>query len=326
MKTEKISIGTPMGELCAFINKEDADFPGIYVSIKEKDGSEKILTLVEYQPGTESVSSYLPDKPEEMARERAEVPAYCRKGADEVRPGLVTRAWPDPWNNEELQNRTFHFESCGLDVPFAEFLQMLNLLKETYYLCRLVCSDWSLTKDLACVDDTDRDALTNSASQVCSELTNLGSMNANQVMQLIASNRLKDADGVSLFHELELNTKSTLGAVFKALQDEASARDDSFYHMMGAGEFWNEVENPAFIETLFNSAGEIMAETIDGLIGTEMSDDVLHDDVYGVSFYDVGDLMLVFDSQRAAEHFMTRHGVGAEPCELRTYKDGAWFC
>lgn len=447
----KISIKTPMGELVAFTDQNEPEYPGICIALKEQNGYERILTLVEYQPGEEKggLCGYYPDNPDEMAREKAEVPMCCRKGESGILPGLVTRSWPNPWDNEELYHRTFHHGYCGLNIPFDEFVQLLSRLKETYYLCDFILSHWSsaaehleldkmvddiepipecpdgytiinnveiilpnsqpdfykatgftyhdgmvteyvyeedgidvdefvrkndkckflATGKLHIVDEYNSMDINTELLQMdtlagiipgipkglyiacsCSHferncekmskmvsakrelmdnaknmevmLVALGNMEVNEAIHFIQSGKLKDISGKSLFNGEEFNEDSLLGASFKSILDAFAYRDSTFYDEGGYGAFWNEVQNPNFVDALFASAGSIMSNVVSGLIGAENSGTIerLEAGMYGISFYDIGDLLLVFEDRDTAEHFMKFYGV--EPCNLLFYNCG----
>lgn len=107
LSEERIIIQTPEGTLVAFTDGEEG-YPGITVEL-ERDGFRTVrLAMIEYTSG-ESICGYDPQHPWENDRERKEVPpALVEEDGCSVKPALVCRAWPHPYENEELHYRTFH--------------------------------------------------------------------------------------------------------------------------------------------------------------------------------------------------------------------------
>lgn len=103
---------TPTGTLIAK-PWGDPDFPGIAVFLRYADNSgntqERMVALVEYT-ASEAVCGYDPMHPDEMARERAEVPAQ-RLSADgeSVTPGIITRSWENISDEDSDHKRTVHY-------------------------------------------------------------------------------------------------------------------------------------------------------------------------------------------------------------------------
>lgn len=104
-------VPTPHGVLEVW-EKNDADsreaFPGIVVSLKQPDGDDRPLLMLEYVPrGAESMCGFDPEHPEKNARERAEVPMERRVG-EIITEGFLTRVWPNPMLDEDDHIRIFH--------------------------------------------------------------------------------------------------------------------------------------------------------------------------------------------------------------------------
>lgn len=103
---------TPAGTLIAK-PWGDPEFPGIAVFLRYADNSgntqERMVALVEYT-ASEAVCGYNPMHPDEMARERAEVPAQ-RLSADgeSVTPGIITRSWENISDEDSDHKRTIHY-------------------------------------------------------------------------------------------------------------------------------------------------------------------------------------------------------------------------
>ncbi len=106
------SVQTPHGELHVY-DKRDNEYPGVWVDLKQPDGHDITLAMVEYISGGEGISDYDPGNPSLMQRQREEVPP-CRREGDTVSAGFVTRSWPDETHNEDDHNRTFHH---GYPIP-----------------------------------------------------------------------------------------------------------------------------------------------------------------------------------------------------------------
>lgn len=107
-------VETPDGMLVAF-QAGDANYPAVEVDIRGNGDNDPDITLslTEYIPGGEGISDYDPSHPDEMSRQRSEVPTERiqtnRGGNEEVSAGFVTRAWP----NEAADQESHHIIGCS---------------------------------------------------------------------------------------------------------------------------------------------------------------------------------------------------------------------
>ena len=103
--------------------------------------------------------------------------------------------------------------------------------------------------------------------------------------------------------------------------------DTTFYASAGFGKYWNEVINPDFVHKLFNAAAEEMKRSgVTGLVGSQENIplELMKDDMYGISYYDLADIVMVFENEAAAEAFAEQHPV--DPSEFMVFRDGCWSC
>jgi len=103
---DRFEIDTPHGTLEVY-NKDDDEYPGVWIDLQQPSGQNVTLAMVEYIPGGEGIADYNPYTPKEMQRQEAEVPPSRREG-ESVSPGFVTRSWPDEIHDEDNHHRTFH--------------------------------------------------------------------------------------------------------------------------------------------------------------------------------------------------------------------------
>ena len=110
-KENEVRVATPDGDLYAYVCDDD-EIPGIQVMLEAKDGTKRVLALVEYTKG-ETSNGFDPEHPEHMAKEQAEVPA-SRRGKDinahcfEVTPGLICRSCPLLYDEDADHLRTIY--------------------------------------------------------------------------------------------------------------------------------------------------------------------------------------------------------------------------
>ncbi len=115
---KNFEVDTPHGTLYIH-DKCDPSYPGVWVDLKQPDGRDITLAMVEYIPGGEGLADYDPRNPAEMHRQQNEVPDSRREG-NEVTAGFVTRSWPDDSAHDDQHNRTFH---TGYPIPRQQTLE-----------------------------------------------------------------------------------------------------------------------------------------------------------------------------------------------------------
>jgi len=106
------SLDTPHGTLHIY-DKQDDEYPGVWIDLQQPGTADITLAMVEYIPGGEGLSDYIPSRPDEMRRQLEEVPETRRTGT-QVTAGFVTRSWPDDTHDNDTHKRTFH---SGYSLP-----------------------------------------------------------------------------------------------------------------------------------------------------------------------------------------------------------------
>lgn len=107
LSEQRIIIPTPEGMLVAFPDGGE-DYPGITVELERENAPTVRLAMIEHT-SSESAYGYDPLHPDEMDRERGEVPdSLLEDDGQSVKPCMVCRAWPQPYLSDELHNRTFY--------------------------------------------------------------------------------------------------------------------------------------------------------------------------------------------------------------------------
>ena len=115
-----------------------------------------------------------------------------------------------------------------------------------------------------------------------------------------------------------------LGGIIDSFMQEYDNADNPFYRDAKYGKYWNEVELPACVYLLFSKYMDILRPT--GFIGVEgmITGSNYHNGCCGISYYDLSDATIVFDSEADAQAFADKNPV--EPSDLILWKDGAWYC
>lgn len=110
--SKEFTVDTPHGTLRIY-DKEDPEYPGVWIGILQPDNQEITLAMVEYIPGGEGLSDNWPKNRSEMRRQENEVPQSRRNG-NAVSAGFVTRSWPSEAQDMDTCYRTFH---TGYELP-----------------------------------------------------------------------------------------------------------------------------------------------------------------------------------------------------------------
>lgn len=201
---------------------------------------------------------------------------------------------------------------------FEEIVEALDGLKQSYYLlqyCQDNLNDLNLNvvaaqqlhmfqhRFLSEQADSITDAL---MSGIAYEDTVLMKMLKTDVIDNLKSCQVQD-----LFGSLV-----SIGSLFERILDERRACDDTFYREYG--EFWNEVPLPDCVERIFTAYVESRKASVPGMLGMEgPRDETLPKGTTGISYYDLSDLMILFENRAAAEAFAEENGV--EPSQYLTF-------
>ena len=105
--------------------------------------------------------------------------------------------------------------------------------------------------------------------------------------------------------------------VVDAILDVSDYADTKFYAEMDYGEFWNEVNLPDEVDNLFRA---YIATIKDAGIVPEDAD--LSNGMVAISYYDLSDSLIIFESMAKAEAFAEANPV--DPTDFLEYQDGCW--
>lgn len=208
------------------------------------------------------------------------------------------------------------------NTRFVEFVDILDKVKEMWYLLRFL-----ETFPNGCKDSVFEDVYSELTSENLASVKDCQKMLAeglnNQVTNILAGKR---GYVIAELEALLKNVKANLWTVgdegtpvvTDAILDAGESGDTKFYTQLGVGKYWNEVELPAEIGSLFDT----FACSIEN-VGIVPSGKELEDGMAAISYYDISDAIIVFESMDAAKAFAEANPI--EPSDFLVLHDNAWY-
>ena len=206
---------------------------------------------------------------------------------------------------------------------FKETVEALDDLKQSYYLlqyCRDHSSDLNLgaagieqirTFQYQFLDEHAESIVDALKSGVAHEDTELLKMLQTDVIANLKSCQLPNIFG----------SRVSVGSLFEQILEEYRAYDEVFYREYGA--YWNEVKLPDCVERIFTAYIESRKASAPGMLGMEgPMGEQLPEGTTGIAYYDLSDLMILFENRYDAEAFAEENGV--DPSQYLTFCRGGF--
>lgn len=212
-------------------------------------------------------------------------------------------------------------QQADINPRFVEFVDILDKAKEMWYLLRFL-----ETFPNGCKDSVFEDVYSELTSENLASVRDCQKMLAeglnNQVTNILAGKR---GYVLAELEALLKNVKANLwmvgdenaSVITDAILDAGESGDIKFYTQLGVGKYWNEVELPAEIGSLFDT----FACSIEN-VGIVPSGKELEDGMAAISYYDLSDAIIVFESMDAAEAFAEANPI--DPSDFLMLHDNAW--
>lgn len=198
-----------------------------------------------------------------------------------------------------------------MKYDFTDFINFCNSLKIIWYQCQYI------------IDKGSYDGTVIESARLMQKILNDASLSPLEVSIAVLDALLPDIDnntpGCKTF-----SPELPLGGIIENFMQQYNDADIPFYQDAKYGKYWNEVELPPCVYLLFCKYMDILKPT--GFIGVEgmITEDNYHDGCCGISYYDLSDATIVFESEADAKAFAEKNPV--EPSDLMLWKDAAWYC
>lgn len=174
---------------------------------------------------------------------------------------------------------------------FSDFFDFCNTLKTAYYQCLYISRN--RCKDMSGIE---RDEIRGYQHWIGTSF---------------AASEKKAYSFEELFqksHDIlnEYFNNEKLQTIIKDISRACESLDRSFFNFAGFTKYENELKLPARVEELFNAYANQLAEKSPNVV---RMDEKPQEGYWGIAYYDLSDIMLVFRSEDAACSFMHKSGV-----------------